>query len=556
MKINKKSILLIIICFFLVLIRFARLDLDAAANNISGITPWDEPYYTFSAMYDLIASKPGFPQELKANMVLEVISLHSSVFTKIGFFIMGNTLEGLRLGPVLVSLLTILLLFQILKKTFIVFNNNFISHKWIGLFLLMTEPTFFMFSRAQTPQIYSIFWITTLVYFVFQYTVNRNNLWIYLASVISVLLILWVYPYNIYVSLALGFFVLLQAYEGKEWRILLFALSGIISGFLFYLLLLKLYSFGFSDYVNFMKSFRYYRNESDLSNRSLYTIALAPLQILYTNLLRFNPVYFVLVILMPFIIFKKLYQGSFQKFLIIVFLCAFIQSFGISSYPFKKWVTLFPIVFLSLPMLWSFINYCRSWSIKNRLLLYIGLIGFIFKMQSIINTHEYWSGFDNWFIYQDPGLMIKFGVLLFLLLSILYFELVISKRVYTKIYFLLILSFQSIFLLRTSFLNQTDTFNRFTKEFSRYLNDKVVLSDSEIYTLNSNAIVFYNYMSEKLNIDLDLINKAKEYSNKKCIVIKSYIPNRPLPTQEKIGDSTYLLKYTFEDSVYSFAIYE
>jgi hypothetical protein len=63
-------------------------------------------------------------------------------------------------------------------------------------------------------------------------------------------------------------------------------------------------------------------------------------------------------------------------------------------------------------------------------------------------------------------------------------------------------------------------------------------------------------MSEQLNIDLDLINKAKEYSNKKCIVIKPYIPNRPLPTQEKWGDNMYLLKYTFEDSVYSFAIYE
>jgi hypothetical protein len=118
------------------------------------------------------------------------------------------------------------------------------------------------------------------------------------------------------------------------------------------------------------------------------------------------------------------------------------------------------------------------------------------------------------------------------------------------------MSFQSIFLLRTSFLNQADSFNRFTKEFSGYLNDKVILSDSEIYTLNSNAVVFYNYMSEQLNIDLDLINKAKAYSNKKCIVIKSYIPNRSLPTQEKMGDSTYLLKYTFEDSVYSFAIYE
>jgi hypothetical protein len=556
MKMNKKTILLVVIFFFLVLIRFSRLDLDAAANNISGITTWDEPYYTFSAMYDLIASKPGFPKELKSNMVLEVISLHSSFFTKIGFFIAGNTMEGMRLGPVLVSLLTILLLFQILKKTFIVFENNFISYKWVGLFLLLTEPTFFMFSRAQTPQIYSVFWISILIYLVFQYTVTRNNIWVYLASVISVLLILWVYPYNIYASLALGFFVLLQAYESKEWRILFFAFSGIISGFLVYLLLLKIYGFEFIDYVNFMKSFRYYRNESDLSNRSLYTIALSPLQILYTNLLRFNPVYLVLIILMPFIIIKKLFQGSFQHFLIIVLLCAFLQSFGISSYPFKKWVTLFPIVFLSLPLLYNFIKYFGTWTIKNRLLLYVCVLAILFKMQTIINTHEYWSGFDKWFIYQDPGIVIKYGVLIFLILSIIYFELVIAKRICGTKYFLLILTIQSILLLRTSFLNQTDSFNRFTKTFSGYLNDKVVLSDSEIYTLNSNAVVFYNYMSKQLNIDLDLINKVKEYSDKKSIVIKSYIPNRSLPIHEKWGDSLYLLKYKFEDSVYSFAIYE
>jgi hypothetical protein len=63
-------------------------------------------------------------------------------------------------------------------------------------------------------------------------------------------------------------------------------------------------------------------------------------------------------------------------------------------------------------------------------------------------------------------------------------------------------------------------------------------------------------MSKQLNIDLDLINKVKEYSDKKSIVIKSYIPNRSLPIHEKWGDSIYLLKYKFEDSVYSFAIYE
>jgi hypothetical protein len=74
--------------------------------------------------------------------------------------------------------------------------------------------------------------------------------------------------------------------------------------------------------------------------------------------------------------------------------------------------------------------------------------------------------------------------------------------------------------------------------------------------LNSGAIVLYYYNSKELNFDKDITKRADEYTGRKRVVIKSYVPNHPLPTQEKWGDSTYLLKYTFEDSVYSFAIYE
>jgi hypothetical protein len=180
----------------------------------------------------------------------------------------------------------------------------------------------------------------------------------------------------------------------------------------------------------------------------------------------------------------------------------------------------------------------------------------LYKIQSIINSHEYWSGFDEWFIYQKPGILIEYGILIFTFLAIVFFELSSYYKIKRGIFCVFLILFQFALMLRTSFINQTDSFNSFTKKYSTYLNDKIILSNSEIYTLNSGAIVLYYYNSKELNFDKDITKRADEYTGRKRVVIKSYVPNHPLPTQEKWGDSTYLLKYTFEDSVYSFAIYE
>jgi hypothetical protein len=348
----------------------------------------------------------------------------------------------------------------------------------------------------------------------------------------------------------------LVAYENKSWKIVVYAISGVISGFFVYLFLLKIYGFGLDDYITFMKSFRSWRNESDLSNRTVLSVILSPLQILYTNLLRYNPMFFVLLIAMPLIVVKKANKGLFDKFLILVLFFAFIQAFGISSYPFKKWVTLFPVLFLSLPMLSNIINSTYDRRVLRRYIFYILVVLILYKIQSIINSHEYWSGFDEWFIYQKPGILIEYGVLIFTFLSIVFFELTSYYKIKRSIFCIYLILFQFALMLRTSFINQTDSFNSFTKKYSTYLNDKIILSNSEIYTLNSGAIVLYYYNSKELNFDKDITKRADEYTGRKRVVIKSYVPNHPLPTQEKWGDSTYLLKYTFEDSVYSFAIYE
>ena len=152
---------LIIIVILLVFLRFYRLDLDAAANNISGITTWDEPYYTYSAMYDLISSKPTFPPALKSNALMEIISLQSSIITKIGFFLAGNTLEGLRLGVVLLSLLTIFLLYKIAVKTFDFVDTQKMYVKAMLFCLLLTEPTFLCSAELRHPRFTLFFGLFT-----------------------------------------------------------------------------------------------------------------------------------------------------------------------------------------------------------------------------------------------------------------------------------------------------------------------------------------------------------------------------------------------------------
>lgn len=546
---------LIAIFVLLLLLRFYKLDLDAAANNISGITTWDEPYYTYSAMYDLISSKPTFPQDLKANALMEIISIHSNLITKIGFFIAGNTFDGLRLGVVLISLLTILILFKIALKYFDFLDTQKTVNKALILSLLLTEPTFFMFSRAQTPQIYSIFWITLVLYSVFQYNSSGRNLWIMIAVALSVLMVCFVYPYNVYVAIALAIYLLSEYIKNRQSKLLLFSFLGLILGVFIYTVILKLYGFGINDYFHFMKSFRAYRNESDLSNRTILSIAMAPLQILYTNLLRYNPLFVLTLLSIPILFIRKAARSSFDNFILLVVGMAFIQSFGISSYPFKKWVTLFPVLFLALPMLFRTIQI----QIKNqkhiRYILYFLFFILIIKTQSVVNSKEYWSGFDAWFVYQNPDVMIKWFPVLFALLIIIYFEL-INKGINPKSLLVLIAICQTIIMFRINFYKQTNTYLTFLKENAGYFDNKVVISDSEVYTLYNNGIVFYNYMSKQLNIDASIVKSGDNYNAKKICVVKSFLPvTYPEKTIFEYGKRYQLRNFT-KGNVYAFAIYE
>lgn len=548
-------VVLIAIVVLLLLLRFYRLDLDAAANNISGITTWDEPYYTYSAMYDLISSKPTFPQELKSNALMEIISIHSNLVTKIGFFIAGNTFEGLRLGVVLISLLTILILYKIAIQNFNFIDTQKTVNKALIMSLLLTEPTFFMFSRAQTPQIYSIFWITLVFYSVFQYTRSGRYLWIILAVALALLTVCFVYPYNVYVAMALALYVLTEYIRSRQSKLLLFSVLGLILGFVIYAVLLKLYGFGINDYFHFMKSFRAYRNESDLSNRTLLSIAIAPLQILYTNLLRYNPLFVLTIFSLPILFIRKAARSSFDDFILLVVGMAFLQSFGISSYPFKKWVTLFPTLFLSIPFLFRTIFTQIRDNISIRYLLYALFFAMILKTQLVLNTKEYWSGFDAWFIYQHPDVIIKWFPVFFALLIIVCFEL-INRGVNPKIFLLLIVICQTIFMFRINFYKQTNTYLSFLKDNAKYFDNKVVISDSEVYTLYSNGIVFYNYMSKQLSIDASIIKSGDNYSAKKTCVVKSFLPVRdPEKTIFEYG-KRYQLRTTTKGNIYAFAIYE
>jgi hypothetical protein len=546
---------LIAIVVLLLLLRFYKLDLDAAANNISGITTWDEPYYTYSAMYDLISSKPTFPQDLKANALMEIISIHSNLITKIGFFIAGNTFEGLRLGVVLISLLTILMLYKIAIQHFDFLDTQKTVNKLLILSLLLTEPTFFMFSRAQTPQIYSIFWITLVFYSVFQYIRSGRNVWITLAVALALLTVCFVYPYNVYVALALASYLLTEYIKSRQSKLLLFSFLGLILGVVIYTVILKLYGFGINDYFHFMKSFRAYRNESDLSNRTILSIAMAPLQIFYTNLLRYNPLFVLTLFSLPILFIRKAARPSFDNFILLVVGMAFLQSFGISSYPFKKWVTLFPTLFLTIPFLFRTIHIQIRDKKLIRYLLYALFFAMTLKTQLVVNTKEYWSGFDAWFIYQNPDVMIKWFPVLFALLIIILFEL-INRGINPKSLLVLIAICQTIIMFRINFYKQTNTYLTFLKDNAKYLDNKVVISDSEVYTLYNNGIVFYNYMSKQLNIDSEIVSKSDTYTFKERCLVRSYPPNLPPSDIINDGGNEYtLVKYT-KGSIYSFAIYE
>lgn len=559
---SKKSTLSILLLIaFAVPMRFVFLEEDQPANNISGYTQADEPYYCFRAVADEMMSRPGFPAGFN-TLNSHILSTHNYQSTKLGFKIFGYNYTGLRITIVVKSLITIALLFV---SIFLFYQHKVSPRIWFFLLAVMLiDPYFLVTSRLQNPQIDSILWLSLGLFLVFAHTRTQKMLYFFLSVLVHVLTVFAIYPYTIFALLAIGAYTLYLCYEEKSLRYIFIASLAAIAGFGIFLVTLQLEESTFTGYLHNLLHYNSEKSEIGIHHSTILETLKAPLQIIYTNLLRYNPLY-LLVFSGLFIIFitkrKQLEKPTIYCIIVLIF--GVIQSMFVVSYPFKKWVTLFPyLIACIVPIIIQFQKMYYQKSLPKMWILFALAISILLAVYTMLvtNNHEYWRAFDYGFGYEEPSFSLKWiPVLSFSLLSISIIITLASSNYAKHIW-----QFAGVFyLLGLLAIDYSMLYQKPRYEFKNFLlksaddcNGKIIVGDlSHAYTFYNSALALVSYYAEDLKREHRLQEHVHELDKEKLIYIKNYLPHTQPPKTISSHSILFVLKKYYPGNLYAFAIY-
>lgn len=545
-----------------IIIRFVYLDQDQPANNLSGYTQGDEPYYCYAAVHEEMVSRPGFPDAFK-NPHSHITGLHNYFTTKASFSIFGYTYTGMRLVSVMGSLLVIWLLFISLFRYYKEERNPILWFLFI-LFLLL-DPYFLITSRLQNPQIDSIVWLSIGLYFIYTHSRTSKPKYLIMAVFVHVFTVLFVYPYTLFALLGLAFYILYLAIKERTPIYIFHAIIGSLFALLIFVAILYLRGSTPADFIQNLLRYNAEKSEVGVKSFSALELFKAPLQIFYSNLVRYNLFYLLLFGGLILVLIKKIRTLEAPLvFTAFVIAAAIIQCTFVVSYPFKKWVAIFPyFATLVIPIYLHFRTLLDENSrLKSIATLGIGMAVIIaFFNMRITNNHEYWKSFDYGFIYKDPSLLIRWVPFATFFISAVLFLVIIYKKSWfrplSNTIGVLVLLGSGTISYELLYKEPKYEYKRFLTDSAPILNGKIVVGDlSHAYTFYNNSLVLVSYYAEDLKMDQRLKNNISDFDPKRLMYIKNYLPGKPAPEELTNHNILFQKVKDYPGELYGFAVYE
>lgn len=370
-------------------IRFINLDYDPPPYNQCGVNVTDEPYYCLSGMNEFLRQEGRLIEDLQAGDKL-IIFQHNFHTTLFGLKWFGATYKGLRVPITIFSLLIIVLLYNTITDVFSFSSPHW--DYWLLLFLGL-EYSLFVYSRYVTPQFYSLLWLS-LALWIFRKE-RLGNIQFYLASLILSLAVVGVYPYLAFATLAMFCLVIFESGVRKSIWPVIYSGLGVISALCVIGVLMHLNGQTFRDYFDLISTVDSVKNSTGETMGMQQFVGLL-LQIPFTNLFRYQPFLLLATVCSSVMVLLKFKRSHpILKFSVLSLIWAFVQSFFIASYPFKKWIILFPIVVILTIGLWNIIEGVKLTKLKKHgfamLIVLIGVVGI--KGILVNNDPIYWSSF-------------------------------------------------------------------------------------------------------------------------------------------------------------------
>jgi len=541
--------------FFIIVLsafRFAYLDQDIHSRMIEGLCQEDEAYYIFAGYNSYLKSTDQVSQKKKINAPTfeSAFTMQTYPLVYASLSILGNNYYGARVPIVLFSLLSILLLFHTIKK---ILYNSFLVQTLL-VFFLFSDFYFFINSRILSPQGFSIFIISLLIFVVYlkHIPINRK---LFIMSFIATVAVLFFYVFNLFLIAGTGLFVLTLAIKDKKINYIFYALGGLVMGLLFFTVALSFINSSFSNLYDVIveqnKSFNIIHEDNSILN-ILKSKITGFISIIATNLFRFNPIllwaYIIFVISSTKQIFNKSISNT-QLFLFYIFLFLTLQSIFVSSLPYRKLVIFLPLSFTALALI---LQQIKQRKISRSTFISSAIISGILYLYALkINLSPiYWMADDfGYFMNIKSFYVVTILISFTLLIGGTLFIKLQKKLIYFSIILMTMIHFSMDF---DYFVLQRDFTHKIAlKKFSKVINNqKLTAGPAHAFSFYSTCkpqfvpISFYKQQTELL--EAQLLEKLKtEDSYRIEHIYKSQEPHFV------IGDTTILdnAKYLIIDKV-------
>jgi len=556
-KLIDRHYLLVIIIISIIgtFFRIYNLEQDAPPYNQAGLSQTDEPYYCFWAIDDYYKEKGKTIEvpEFK-NYEKSVLTISSYPLTYLGLNLFGNNYFGLRIGVVAISLISILFIFLTIS---LLTKDRGI--KLLMLILLFSDYYFSAVSRLQNPQIYSICGISCFLYFAIRGMESKAA---YVASwIILLFTIVFIYPYNAFIALAYGLYSITLDIKAKKIELLNYAF---LSGIIFCLLAIIIFYFSnttLESYLKLFSSFRSKRNEIAPFSLNIMYFINGFLGIVFSNLFRYNFGYIAIIL---FYFFASISNRSLNKtvtLMLFIFFCAYLQSSFMPSYPFKKWVVLFPFVMIITTDLFSNSFILKDLKLKIRLIISTFIFLLFLYMLKATSSSVYWNGFSSSYsIIPLPAIsLVLLTTILFTIVCLLVF---LKEKFEVYILTSLIIC-GMIFMVKNQFIKPTFIHKELQLSLAKYNTSttKGILINgfSHTYALNNDLITSVSpYYSGFNDISiLPVIQYAK--NNYLTMIYVDKTPGNPVPKIDSsvtFQDEKFIFETRIANNKYGFNIYK
>lgn len=529
--------------------RLVNLEQDLPPYNQTGLSQTDESYYCFWAINDLLREQHRTLdlEELKGYEKNIIISI-SYPFTYFSVKLFGYNYIGLRFGVVFGYFLSVVLIYLSLR---ILSIDKFIL---LGMLIMLFSDYYFSaIGRCQNPQIYSVLSLSLFLFFAVKGL--ENHRYIFGATCIAVLSVLMVYPYTLYALFGYGLFNLFCDIKTRKIDQVKYIAGGIIAGFLIFSIILYAMDSSLSDFISFYGNFMGERDERIDNPFHLKNILLAFLQFVFTNLFRYNFAYFFILLLFLVHTITSRFSSKLMTLLTCIFVGAYVQAFFSSSYPFKKWVTLSPFVFV---MVGSFLQNISTYTLKHKYIkmgfILLGILLFLIMLKTTHNL-AFWSSFSyGYTLTPIPSVYIIVQVVLWILFLGAFWT---QKR---HLIMLSIILTAWIYNLKNQHLEATF----FHRDFLTFFNQNFVTNHTILTSGFSHSYTFYNqsiplinpyYIHKKIN-NIDFVPRFNHAPYKLMYIEKTKGGNiTPLDIIEEKGHTYQFLQRKYNE-VYGFNLYQ